>query len=64
MARATNAVARKKRKKKVLDQAKGYYGRLGLLALVLLGIGMKAKDKTCLSVSALIILLLMTQARA
>src|SRR6187399_735362 len=27
MARATNAVARKKRKKKVLDQAKGYYGR-------------------------------------
>jgi large subunit ribosomal protein L20 len=27
MARATNAVARKKRKKKVLDRAKGYYGR-------------------------------------
>ena len=27
MARASNAVARKKRKKKVLDQAKGYYGR-------------------------------------
>jgi len=27
MARATNAVARKKRKKKVLNQAKGYYGR-------------------------------------
>src|SRR5919106_6190578 len=27
MARATNAVARKKRKKKVLDQARGYYGR-------------------------------------
>ena len=27
MARATNAVARKKRKKKVIDQAKGYYGR-------------------------------------
>ncbi len=27
MARATNSVARKKRKKKVLDQAKGYYGR-------------------------------------
>ncbi|MDQ3729704.1 MAG: 50S ribosomal protein L20 [Actinomycetota bacterium] len=27
MARATNAVARKRRKKKVLDQAKGYYGR-------------------------------------
>ncbi len=25
--RATNAVARKRRKKKVLDQAKGYYGR-------------------------------------
>jgi len=27
VARATNAVARKRRKKKVLDQAKGYYGR-------------------------------------
>lgn len=27
MARATNAVARKKRRKKTLDQAKGYYGR-------------------------------------
>jgi large subunit ribosomal protein L20 len=27
MARATNAVARKKRKKKVLDRAQGYYGR-------------------------------------
>jgi large subunit ribosomal protein L20 len=27
MARATNSVARKRRKKKVLDQAKGYYGR-------------------------------------
>ena len=27
MPRATNAVARKKRKKKTLDQAKGYYGR-------------------------------------
>src|SRR5215207_4695071 len=27
MARATNAVARKRRKKKTLDQAKGYYGR-------------------------------------
>ncbi|UJA19972.1 50S ribosomal protein L20 [Thermoleophilia bacterium SCSIO 60948] len=27
MSRATNAVARKRRKKKVLDQAKGYYGR-------------------------------------
>src|SRR5215218_5735907 len=27
MARATNAVARKRRKKKVLKQAKGYYGR-------------------------------------
>jgi large subunit ribosomal protein L20 len=27
MARVTNAVARKKRRKKVLDQAKGYYGR-------------------------------------
>jgi large subunit ribosomal protein L20 len=27
MARARNAVARKKRRKKVLDQAKGYYGR-------------------------------------
>ena len=27
MPRATNSVARKKRKKKVLDQAKGYYGR-------------------------------------
>ena len=27
MPRATNAVARKRRKKKVLDQAKGYYGR-------------------------------------
>src|SRR5262245_41374074 len=27
MARATNAVARKRRKKKVLDRAKGYYGR-------------------------------------
>jgi large subunit ribosomal protein L20 len=27
MPRATNAVARKKRKKKVLDRAKGYYGR-------------------------------------
>ena len=27
MARATNAVARKRRRKKVLDQAKGYYGR-------------------------------------
>jgi large subunit ribosomal protein L20 len=25
--RATNAVARRRRKKKVLDQAKGYYGR-------------------------------------
>jgi large subunit ribosomal protein L20 len=27
MARATNAVARKKRKKKVLHEARGYYGR-------------------------------------
>ena len=27
MSRATNAVARKKRRKKTLDQAKGYYGR-------------------------------------
>lgn len=27
MARATNAVARKKRRKKKLDQAKGYHGR-------------------------------------
>ena len=27
MPRATNAVARRRRKKKVLDQAKGYYGR-------------------------------------
>lgn len=27
MPRATNAVARKRRRKKVLDQAKGYYGR-------------------------------------
>ena len=27
MSRATNAVARKRRKKKVLDQAKGYWGR-------------------------------------
>jgi large subunit ribosomal protein L20 len=27
MPRATNAVARKRRKKKVLDRAKGYYGR-------------------------------------
>jgi large subunit ribosomal protein L20 len=27
MPRARNAVARKKRRKKVLDQAKGYYGR-------------------------------------
>ena len=27
MPRATNAVARKKRRKKTLDQAKGYYGR-------------------------------------
>ena len=27
MSRATNAVARKRRKKKVLDRAKGYYGR-------------------------------------
>jgi large subunit ribosomal protein L20 len=27
MARATNAVARKRRKKKVLSQAKGYWGR-------------------------------------
>jgi large subunit ribosomal protein L20 len=27
MARATNAVARKRRRKKVLDKAKGYYGR-------------------------------------
>jgi large subunit ribosomal protein L20 len=27
MARTKNAVARKRRKKKVLDQAKGYYGR-------------------------------------
>jgi large subunit ribosomal protein L20 len=27
MSRTTNAVARKRRRKKVLDQAKGYYGR-------------------------------------
>jgi large subunit ribosomal protein L20 len=27
VSRATNAVARKRRKKKVLDRAKGYYGR-------------------------------------
>ena len=27
MPRATNAVARRKRRKKTLDQAKGYYGR-------------------------------------
>ena len=27
MSRATNAVARKRRKKKVLQQAKGYWGR-------------------------------------
>ena len=27
MARATNAVARKRRKKKVLKEAKGYFGR-------------------------------------
>lgn len=39
-----------------------YYGSLGLLALVLLGIGLKAQDKTCLSFSAVIFLLLMAQA--
>lgn len=39
-----------------------HYGILGLLALVLLGIGLKAQDKTCLSASAVIFLLLMAQA--
>ncbi|MGW6025070.1 hypothetical protein [Streptomyces sp. NPDC055214] len=39
-----------------------YYGSLGLLALVLLGIGLKAQDRTCLSFSAVIFLLLMAQA--
>ncbi|GAA1938880.1 hypothetical protein GCM10009837_76340 [Streptomyces durmitorensis] len=38
------------------------YGSLGVLALVLLGIGIRAQNKTCLSASAMIFLLLMAQA--
>ncbi|MGW7071557.1 hypothetical protein ACWGII_22635 [Streptomyces sp. NPDC054855] len=38
------------------------YGSLGILALLLLGIGLRAQDKTCLSFSAVIFLLLMAQA--
>lgn len=36
-------------------------GALGLLCLFLLGIGLKARNTTCMSVGALIFVLLMTQ---
>ncbi|MGW7089383.1 hypothetical protein ACWGH2_38685 [Streptomyces sp. NPDC054871] len=38
------------------------YGGLGVLALILLGVGVRTKDRTCLSASAVIFLLLMAQA--
>lgn len=39
-----------------------HYGSMGVFALVLLSIGIRTRDKTCLSVSAVIFLLLMAQA--
>ncbi|MFJ9376047.1 hypothetical protein [Streptomyces sp. NPDC101455] len=38
------------------------YGALGLLCLFLLGVGFKARNTTCMSVGAVIFVLLMTQA--
>ncbi|MFC8128147.1 hypothetical protein [Streptomyces sp. NPDC057302] len=38
------------------------YGSLGVIALALLGIGARARNKACLSASAVLFLLLMAQA--
>jgi len=38
------------------------YGAPGLLCLFLLGVGYKARNATCMSVGAVIFVLLMTQA--
>jgi len=38
------------------------YGALGFLCLFLLGVGLKARNTACLSVGAVIFVLLMTQA--
>ncbi|MFI5885292.1 hypothetical protein [Streptomyces sp. NPDC051554] len=38
------------------------YGALGLLCLFLIGVGLKARNTACLSVGAVIFVLLMTQA--
>lgn len=38
------------------------YGALGLLCLFLIGVGFRARNTTCMSVGAVIFVLLMTQA--
>lgn len=38
------------------------YGALGLLCLFLIGVGLRARNTACLSVGAVIFVLLMTQA--
>ncbi|MFG2371264.1 hypothetical protein ACGFY9_07285 [Streptomyces sp. NPDC048504] len=38
------------------------YGALGLLCLFLIGVGLRARNNACLSVGAVIFVLLMTQA--
>jgi hypothetical protein len=46
-----------------LDQLfQSRFGPLGVLCLLLLAIGLKARNTTCLSVGAVIFVLLMTQA--
>jgi hypothetical protein len=39
------------------------YGILGLLCVVLLTIGLRARNATCLTVGAVLLMLLMTQAQ-
>jgi hypothetical protein len=38
------------------------YGPMGIVALVLLGIGLRARNATCASVGAVVLVLLMVQA--
>ncbi|MFD4877732.1 hypothetical protein ACFWOB_30805 [Streptomyces sp. NPDC058420] len=38
------------------------YGALGLLCLFLLGVGFRARNATCMSIGAVIFVILMTQA--
>ncbi|MEV6538354.1 hypothetical protein [Streptomyces sp. NPDC051665] len=46
-----------------LDQLlQSRYGALGVLCMFLLGVGLRARNTTCLSAGAVIFVLLMTQA--